>query len=236
MGASSAGRHGSYLPAGDSPRPPADSSTSPHAISTGHLRERGLLASWDSTHSRVEARARAELARAAQARDNVDADYDRGPEAWQRVEHLFRQVATRLDAADDLAASEAWLGVAQSVRYQRGRREQFIEAVIGALQRDRANTEASVELADYASAALHVPTFMAIFSRVPMTARPPVLKRMIARPQSRDRLGNMNPEAGNRLRDELLVLARTEADATTVATLIGAAAAGPSRLGASSTA
>ena len=43
--------------------------------------------------SGVSERARAALAAAESARVRTEADYDRGPRAWQRVEHEFRRAA-----------------------------------------------------------------------------------------------------------------------------------------------
>jgi hypothetical protein len=171
------------------------------------------------TLSGADTQAKGELARAEQARDEVDADYHHGPDAWPQVEQQFRLVAARLENANDPLASKAWLGVAQSVRYQRNRRDDFLDAVIEALHWDWRNTDAWLALADYASAAPHVPTLLAIFTRIPATARPPVLKRMITMSRGHDRLGRMSSEDGERLRDELLALAKSEGDTTTAATL-----------------
>jgi hypothetical protein len=94
-----------------------------------------------------------------------------------------------------------------ATRYQRGHRDMMLEAAVEALHWDRANEGAWSELIDMASAAPHVPTLMALFERVPLDCRPPVLRTLITLSQGHDRRGNMSPEAGKRLRGELLAFA-----------------------------
>jgi hypothetical protein len=163
--------------------------------------------------------ARASLSRAERDRADVDADYDRPASALPACEDAFRRIAATLERARDPLVSEAWLGVARSVRYQPGRRDDFLGAVIEAVYWDRANGEAWAELVDYASSAPHVATLVALFARVPLAARSRVLQQLLSMSRGTDRLGRMSPEAGEDLRAALLALATSEGDKATAVTL-----------------
>jgi len=152
------------------------------------------------------------LAAAEALRVEVDADFDRGPERWPQTERAFLAAAKALEASRDPLAAEAWVGVARSVRFQKGRRDSRIFAAITALYWERASRHGWAELVDAASAAPHVPTLLDIFGRVPAAAREPVLTKLIALSRGRDRLGNMHPEAGSRLRAGLLAIATADGD------------------------
>jgi hypothetical protein len=81
---------------------------------------------------------------------------------------------------------------------------------------DRSNKVAWAELVDLASAAPHVPTLLDLFGRVPADARPRVLTKLISLSRGRDRLGNMRPADGERLRAALAAMAETEGDKPTI--------------------
>jgi hypothetical protein len=163
--------------------------------------------------------ARERLADAEGLREATDADRDRSPGAWKHVERALRDAAGRLEAAGDPMASDAWTGIARSVRYQKGRRDDWMAAAVTALYWNRSNEHAWSELVELASAAPHVPTLLELFRRVPVPARPPVLAELIRISRSRDRLGNMRPTAGERLRAELADLAEADGDTASVAKL-----------------
>lgn len=133
--------------------------------------------------------ARERLAGAEAMREKVDAGWDRPPGAWKRVERAFRDVAGCLEAAGDPMASDAWTGIALSVWYQKGRRDDWMAAAVTALYWNRSNERAWSELVDLASAAPHVPTLLELFRRVPVPARPSVLAALIRASRGRDRLG-----------------------------------------------
>lgn len=152
-------------------------------------------------------------------RAEVDADYDRDPDAWPRAERAFRQAASRLEKAGDPMVSAAWAGVARSVRYQKGRRDDRMAAAVIALYWDRSNTDAWDELVDLACAAPHVATLLGLFRRVPAGARPAVLTGLIGLSRGRDRLGNMRPEAGKRLRAGLADIAKANGDKPSITKL-----------------
>ncbi len=86
-------------------------------------------------------------------------------------------------------AADAWEGLARSIRYQKGRRDDWITAAVTALCWDRSSKTAWAELVDLASAAPHAPTLLDLFRRVPAAARPPVLTMLISLSSGRDRLG-----------------------------------------------
>jgi hypothetical protein len=156
------------------------------------------------------------LLTAAEAlRTQADAEYGHGAISWPQVEHAFRQVIPLLERARDQLLADAWAGLACSVRYQKGRRDDRIAAAVTALYWDRANKTAWAELADLACAAPHVPTLLGLFARVPLAARPSVLTTLISLSRGRDRLGNMSPAEGERLRAGLATIAQTDSDTVT---------------------
>jgi tetratricopeptide (TPR) repeat protein len=169
----------------------------------------------------IDAQARSSLVRAQQDLEETDAKYDRSPSDWPRVEAAFQKVAARLAKARDPYVSAAWLGLGRATRYQRGRRDDALSALIEALYWDRNNADAWSELVDLASAAPHVPNLLAVYARIPFGTRARVLKRLLIMSEQHDRLGRLDPAQGERLRKELLDLAESQGDKATVAALTG---------------
>jgi len=163
--------------------------------------------------------ARTMLAAAEERRARVDADFGHSADAWPVTEQAFLAAARHLEAVGDPRVADAWVGVARSVRFQKGRRDDRITAACTALSWDRNSKGAWAELVDAASAAPHVPTLLELFRLVPVTARPPVLSNLISMSRGHDRLGSMHSEAGERLREGLLVIAETDRDKASIAKL-----------------
>jgi hypothetical protein len=126
----------------------------------------------------IDASARSALALAQQDLKETDANYDRSPRDWPRVETAFQTAAGRLARASDPHVSAAWLGLGRATRHQRGRRDDTLTAVIEALYCARDNADAWSELVDLASAAPHVPTLLAMYARVPFETRSGVLQHL----------------------------------------------------------
>lgn len=167
----------------------------------------------------VDEQSRVELASVEQLRADTDADFDRGPEDWPQVERAFRHLAEQLAKARDPFVAAAWLGVGRSTRYQGGHRDATLHALIEALYWDRGNVDAWRELIDFASSTPHVPTLRELFARVPFEARPAVLHSLLTISYGRDRLGMLNPAAGEELRAGLLELAESQGDTGSMALL-----------------
>jgi tetratricopeptide (TPR) repeat protein len=165
--------------------------------------------------------ARSSLARAEADLEETDANYDRGPRDWQRVEAEFRAATDRLANAGDPFVSTAWLGLGRATRYQRGRRDDTLTALIEALYWSRDNADAWSELIELASSAPHVPTLLALYAHIPFGTRTDILRQLISMSEQHDRLGRLNPAQGKRLRKELLDTAESQGDKTTVAALSG---------------
>ena len=159
--------------------------------------------------------ARRALSEAEADRVAVDEDRDRSSREWPRVEQAFRAAAARLEAAGDQTVSDAWLGVALCTRYQRGRGEDMLAAAVEALHWNIANADAWHELFARAAAAPHVPTLVSLFARVPREVRRPIVTQLLAVSRGQDRMGRMSEMAGRQLRQELLVLARSQGDEMT---------------------
>jgi hypothetical protein len=96
-----------------------------------------------------DSQARPALARAEEEREILDARRDRRPRDLRRVEAALRTVADRLAAVGDPSASSAWLSLARLMRYQSGRRDDTLSALIEALYWDRGNDQAWYEFVDY---------------------------------------------------------------------------------------
>ena len=149
-------------------------------------------------------------------RAQADAQYGgAAPGRWTQAERAFRQAIVQLEQARDPLLAEAWAGLARSVRYQKGRRDDCITAAVTSLYWGRSNT-VWAELIELASAAPHVPTLLDLFRRVPAAARPPVLSQLISLSRGHDRLGNMSPAEGERLRAGLAAMAEAEGDMPTI--------------------
>jgi len=161
-------------------------------------------------------RARRGLAEAEADRAKVDGDRGRSPRDWPRVEQAFRSAARLLEAAGDPLVSDAWLGVAMSTRWQRGRGEDMLSAAVEALHWNIGNVGAWHELIGRAAAAPHVRTLVSLFARVPPEVRRPVLSQLLAISRGHDRMGRMSDTVGGQLRGELLELARAQGDDITV--------------------
>ena len=159
---------------------------------------------------------RSMLAAAEAQRSQTEADYGRSATAWSEVERAFLQVIPRLEHARDPLVADAWAGLACSVRYQKGRRDDWLTTAVTALYWDRSNKTAWAEVVDLACAAPHIPTLLDLFRRVPAVARPPVLSQLISLSHGHDRLGNMRPAQGEQLRAGLAAIAETEGDTTTI--------------------
>jgi hypothetical protein len=128
----------------------------------------------------------------------------------QDAERAFQDAVRSLELARDPLVADTWAGLARSVRYQKGHRDDRITAAVMALYHDRSNKTAWAELTDLASAAPHVPTLLELFRRVPASARPPVLTKLISVSRGRDQLGNIRPADGARLRAGLAAIAQAE--------------------------
>jgi hypothetical protein len=183
-----------------------------------------LLSSLDEPIPRLngrDQRARSALAVAEERRAEVEVNPSREPDEWSEVERILRPLASQLTQACDPMASQAWLATAQATRYQKGRRDDTLAAIVQALYLQRDNAEAWSELIDLASAAPHVPTLLALFARAPVEVRDGVLAQLLSISYGRDRMGNLSGAGGERLREELLELAESQGDTHTVAALSG---------------
>lgn len=165
--------------------------------------------------------ARAKLERLDRQRQEIDDDWDTGRGGLHQVERGLRAVTASLAETADPATSEAWLSVARATRYQHGRRDDTLSALIEALYWGRDNDSAWSELLDYVSAAPHMPMLLALFGRIPVKSRQAVLSQFIAISEGRDRCGRMHPVTGARLRNGLLSIAESQDDKTTAAALLG---------------
>lgn len=171
----------------------------------------------------VDAKARAMLATAEKNYADVcaRASYEQRADAWPHMERAFHDAAVRLGRAEDPMSAAAWLGVARSARYRRGRRDETLAAYVEAAFYDRENPEAWSELIEYVTAAPHIPTLVGLVARAPRSVRPTLLRQLLVVSDGRDRLGRLSLQAGSRLRAALLDLVESQNDDPSIAVLAG---------------
>ncbi|GIG71141.1 hypothetical protein [Phytomonospora endophytica] len=163
--------------------------------------------------------ARAALEVAERSCEEVDADYDRSPKAWPRLERNVRGILDELIKASDPWISRAWLALARTTRYQKGRRDDTLRAYVESVYCDRSGAEAARELLAYVAIAPTVPMFVSLYRRLPPALRVAVLPTLLGVSRGYDRYGNMDPGEGELLRSALATLATDEGDNGTLAAL-----------------
>lgn len=144
--------------------------------------------------------------------------------AWRSSERNLRTIADQLAQAGDPQVGQAWLMLAQTIRYQSGRRDDTLAAYIEALYYDRANALLWQELMDYASFAPHVPTLAEVFSRVPLEVRPELWGDFVSAFNGYSRAGVADLQKAEELQAVLLQIAERQNDGATVAHFYGAQA------------
>jgi hypothetical protein len=167
----------------------------------------------------VDVDLRAELAELNKRREQVEADYDRPASAWPRLERQFRDLAARLDRAEDPAAGIAWIGVAHSTRYQKGRRADVLAAFAEGLRRDPNQVDAWCELLDYTAWSPDVGALMQVLQSAPVGVRPNLVPTLLSISRGTDRGGRMSPTDGERLRAGMLSAAEKTEDRGCLAVL-----------------
>lgn len=149
----------------------------------------------------------------------MDAEARRKLSAWRSSEPNLRAIINRLANAHDPMVAQACLLLAQSIRYQAGRRDETLAAYIDALNYDRTNATVWEELTEYAAAAPHIPMLVDVFAKSPTVVRPALLPLLVAISDGHDRMGNLNLVKGPALRAALLKRAENQADQASIAYL-----------------
>jgi hypothetical protein len=144
------------------------------------------------------------------------ADRTRDPDTRFAADRELRDLAAELEAASDPRAAQAWHASARMTRYLRGRRDDTLAAFVAAIYFDRDNDDAWCELIEYSGLAPHVPTYLALFSHVPPTARGRPLRWILSIARGSDQYGRMAEAGGRELRRGLLELAEREDDLHTL--------------------
>jgi tetratricopeptide (TPR) repeat protein len=169
----------------------------------------------------ADVNARVSLCDAEQVYEHVDniADWGERAAALPAAERAFGVAADKLRRSKDPLLATALLGLARSIRYQRGRRDDTLAAYVEAIYNERDNQAAWSELIEYVAAAPHIPTLVTMFSKAPLEVRPELLGYLLAISDGHDRAGRLGPAAGSRLRAALLELADSQGDTASVAAL-----------------
>lgn len=167
----------------------------------------------------MDVRSRGELAELERLREQVEADYDRPANAWPRLERQFRDLAARLDRARDPYAGAAWIGLARSTRYQKGRRHDVLAAYTEGLRRNPSQVDGWCELLDYIAWAPEVGTLMHVLQSAPAEVRPHLVPSLLSISRGTDRGGRMSPTEGEQLRASMLAAAEETRDRGCLAVL-----------------
>lgn len=159
--------------------------------------------------------ARAALEAAEDTREEIDADWGRDPQAWPRLEQTVCGILDDLVRARDPWTGRAWLTLARTRRYQKGRRDDTLRAYIEAMFHDRDDTEAAGEFLEYLTIGATVPMFVAIYRRLRSTVRAALMPTLLSVSYAEDRHGRLDAEQGAALRAALAEIG----DPATVAAL-----------------
>ncbi|MER7213234.1 hypothetical protein ABT340_39740 [Streptosporangium sp. NPDC000239] len=147
----------------------------------------------------------------------VDTEARKRFAAWRSSEKNLRGIADQFEQAGDPQVGQAWLTLAQTVRYQSGRRDDTLDAYIRALYYNRGDARLWQELLDYASFAPHVPTLAEVFSRVPFEVRPKLWGSFEAAFSGYSRARVEDPQKAEELRAVLLRVAEQQGDGVSIA-------------------
>jgi tetratricopeptide (TPR) repeat protein len=139
-------------------------------------------------------------------------EYDRSPETKAVLEAMFAEAAEALAAARHPAEVAAWLGLAQSCRYQKGRRDDTLAAFDKALAADPEHAAVWDAYLEYVTYGIHVNDLLALTERIPASLRAGQLDRLLAVADGRDRWGGMPADDGARYRTEVPALLERSGD------------------------
>ncbi|MEV4564343.1 HIRAN domain-containing protein [Nonomuraea sp. NPDC049419] len=129
---------------------------------------------------------------------NVEARRKLG--AWRSSESNLRFIIDQFAEAGDPTMGEACSLLAQTLRYQPGRRDETLIAYVDALYYRRLDADLWRDLIDYASPAPHIPMLTELFAISPSPVRPALLPLLVSISDGRDRMGHLDPAKGPRLR------------------------------------
>ncbi|OHV61338.1 TerD family protein [Pseudofrankia sp. BMG5.36] len=146
------------------------------------------------------------LDRARRRHARAEDEYDRSPETKAVLEAMFADAAEALAAGHHPDEVEAWFGLAQVRRYQKGRRDDTLAAFDRALAASPEHRGVWDAYLEYVTYSISVDSLLALTERLPSALRPEYLHWLVSVADGRDRWGGMPAADGARYRVELLGL------------------------------
>ncbi len=146
------------------------------------------------------------LDRARQRYERAEQDYDRSPETKAELEAMFAEAAEALAAAGHPDEVEAWFGLAQARRYQKGRRADTLDAFDRAIAAEIQHDPVWDAYLEYVTYGINVQGLLTLTERIPPVVRPRYVSRLLSVADGRDRWGGMPATDGARYRAELPML------------------------------
>lgn len=146
------------------------------------------------------------LERARERYERAEQDYDRRPETKAELEAMYAAAAKALAAGGHPDEAEAWFGLAQARRYQKGRRTDTLAAFDRAIAANPQNDTVWDAYLEYITYGISLQDLLALTERIPPVVRPRHLSTLLSVADGRDRWGGMPSADGARYRAELLLL------------------------------
>ncbi|MEU0723132.1 HIRAN domain-containing protein [Streptomyces sp. NPDC006140] len=191
--------------------------------STADRLTREILAGPSSARpiTREDSKGRQQLQKAEAASVKAWAEADRDPRTLVHIEGMFRAALKRMSASGDPEIGRAWLGLARSLRYQKGRRDEVLTAFLTALSFQRDNEEAWREYLRYLCLSPSTEALASAFAAMPPAVRLSLAPKLLAVSWQQDRHGRLAAQEGPQLRKSLVEIAQAAGDHGTEALLTG---------------
>jgi hypothetical protein len=148
------------------------------------------------------------LRNAQRAHQRAEESMDREPATRARLENLYLQAASATQAARHPAEADAWLGLADVRRYQKGRRDDTLAAFNAALSAAPERDDVWEEYLSYVTYGISAPLLLEVTAAMPPRIRAGRIGMLLSVAEQRDRWGTMPVEEGKAYRCRLPDLLR----------------------------
>jgi stress response protein SCP2 len=160
------------------------------------------------------------LAAAQSAHDEAEREFDRSLDTRAVLEEMYLRAARSLEAEKHAALGMAWLGLATVRRYQKGRREDALEAFDSALAASPDDLDVWDAYLDYITYAASAASLIGIVERMPVAVRAEKLRLVVSVGHGADRWGTMSLEDQKTFTAELPAVLERLGDHASLGTLL----------------
>ncbi len=136
------------------------------------------------------------LSKAQRAHQRAEESMDREPATRARLENLYLQAASACRATRHSAEADAWLGLADVRRYQKGRREDTLAAFNAALAAAPDRDDVWDEYLNYVTYGISAQFLLDITAAMPPRIRAARIGMLLSVAEQHDRWGTMPVEEG----------------------------------------